>query len=117
MASSIVRLLRLASIVICLVVVASFVIFAVDQSKTASAHQANEVLASGGTASEQPPAKHEDEAHKVIDEVAGEVTSPFTAVVSGSHNEWVVRGGKLALALLVYGLGLGFLARTLRLRL
>jgi len=45
--SSIVRLLTLASMVICMVVVASFTIFAVNQSKRASAHQAQEVLDCG----------------------------------------------------------------------
>lgn len=54
--------------------------------------------------------------HKAIDEASGQLTSPFSGIVSGSSSEWATRGAKLVLALLVYGFGLGYVARALRVR-
>ena len=115
MLSSIVRLVRLASLVICAIVIASFVIFALNQTKTASKHQTEELTngpndhsaATSGTG-------HEDTIHRDIDDASREFTSPFAGIVSGSDSEWLTRGVKLFLALLVYGVGVGFLARALR---
>ena len=44
------------------------------------------------------------------------LTSPFSGIVSASSSEWADHGVRLLLALLVYGFGLGFLARALRVR-
>jgi hypothetical protein len=115
--SSIVRLIRLASLVICAIVIASFAIFAFEQTKTASNRQTEAITggpshASSSTASRKTSA-HQSSLHKAIDEASQKLTSPFAGVVSSS-SEWVTRGVKLALALLVYGLGVGFLARALR---
>ena len=119
--SSISRLLRLASRIICLIVIAWFAVFAVDQTSTASTHQQNE-LAEG-----RPPAdrsgesnasttKQESTAHRVLDDASNALTSPFAGAVSGSHSEWTIHIVKTVLALLVYGFGLAFLARFLRVR-
>ncbi len=122
MVSSIVRLLRLASLVICAIVIASFAIFALNQTKTASKHQTEEVT-SGPTAADASRAasnaaakNHESSLHKTIDNASNDFTSPFAGVVSSSSSEWLTRGVKLFLALLVYGVGVGFLARMLRIR-
>jgi hypothetical protein len=114
----IVRLLRLASFVICLIVLASFVIFAAGQTKTASKHQTEKITggANVGTGSSGTTTSHESSLHKDIDEASEELTSPFAGVVSGSSSEWVVRGVKLLLALVVYGFGLSYIARVLRVR-
>jgi hypothetical protein len=119
------RLLRLASFVICLIVIASFVVFAVDQTKSASGHQ-QEVVASGspvatngsGVTGQAPTtgASHKSSIHKAIDEASGDLTSPFSSIVSSSSSEWAERGSRLLLALLVYGFGLGYLARAIRVR-
>ncbi len=119
MVSSIVRLLRLASLVICVIVIASFAIFVVNQSKSASAHQTQEIVSGSLSASTGANARSsagESSVHKTIDEASDELTSPFAGVVSGSSSEWVIRGVKLLLALAVYGFGLGYLARVLRVR-
>ena len=105
-------ILRVASRVLCLIVVASFVIFAVGQTGAASAHQVDKV--SETTTTTQP--EHKGTAHKVIDEVAGKLTSPFSGVTAGSTSQWVIRGVGTLIALLVYGVGLGYLARLLRIR-
>ncbi len=123
--SSIVQLLRFASIAICIIVVASFALFVIDQTKSASSHQTEEITgAAPVTASSGPGARgspgtssaHESTLHKTIDEASEQLTSPFAGVVSGSSSEWVIRGVKLLLALAVYGFGLGYLARVLRVR-
>lgn len=117
MTSLIVRVLRLASFVICAIVIVSFAVFALDKTKTASNHQTEAI--SGQTASsnsKNTEATHEGGLHKAIDEASAHLTSPFAGVVSESSSEWANRGVRLLLALLVYGFGLGFLARTLRVR-
>jgi hypothetical protein len=111
--SAVVRLLRLASLVICAIVLASFAAFAVDQTKSASAHQTQEITGNGGASGEKPK-QGETGVRKTLDEASDELTSPFAGIVSGSSSEWVVRGVKLLLALAVYGFGLSFLARVIR---
>jgi len=120
--SLIVRLLRLASFLICLIVIASFVTFVVEQAKGASVQQQEQLIGGSATSSTSAPRSagtstaHEGSLHKAIDEASGQLTSPFSGAVSGSSSEWAIRGVKLLLALLVYGFGLGFLARVLRVR-
>jgi hypothetical protein len=116
-----VKLLRTASIVICLIVIGSFLLFALDQTKSASAAQQAELrvgTASSATQSSasKPPAKHENGVHEALDEASSTLTSPFSGIVSGADGEWATRGVRLFLALLVYGFGLGYLARALRVR-
>jgi predicted PurR-regulated permease PerM len=111
-----VRLLRLASFVICAIVIASFAVFAVDQTKSASHHQQEEINTGVTTPGEPgPKASHEGGLHKAIDDASSRLTSPFSGVLSGS-SEWATRAAKLLLALLVYGFGLGYLARLITVR-
>jgi hypothetical protein len=123
--ASIVRLLRVASIAICLIVIASFVVFAVDQTKSASTHQQEVLVGRSPTATSGSSAPHaagagasthESGVHKAIDEASSQLTSPFSSVVSGFSSEWAIRSTRLLLALLVYGFGLGYVARALRVR-
>jgi hypothetical protein len=113
--SSLAKLLRLASWIICLFVAASFLIFVVEQTSSASTHQQEEINEHPSPKSAPAP-KHESILHKTIDEVADFFTSPFAGVVSGSNSQWVIHGVKTALALLIYGLGLSYLARVIRVR-
>jgi hypothetical protein len=53
---------------------------------------------------------------RAIDDASEWLTSPFAGLTSASHSEWANHGIDLALALAVYGFGVGFLARTLRVR-
>jgi hypothetical protein len=120
--AAIAKLLRLASFVICLIVIASFVVFAANQTKSASNEQ-QEVLngtpvapAGGSSAAIKTSKPHKSTFHKALDEASDELTSPFAGIFSGSQSEWGTRGGELILALLVYGFGLGYVARILRVR-
>lgn len=116
MSTLIVRLLRFASIAICLIVAASFLIFALNQTSSASGHQ-REVLGETVTPENASAKPHENSIHKGIDEASETLTSPFSGIVSASSSEWGSRAVQLILALLVYGFGLGYLARLVRVRL
>ena len=123
------RILRLASIVTCLIVGVSFALFAVNKTSGAAAHQealVNEegapagaggsavpAGAANGSASRSPSA-HESSLRSDIDDVANKLTSPFAGIVSDTSSQWTIRIVKLLLTLAVYGFGLGFLARVLR---
>jgi len=135
------RILRLASFVICLIAIASFALFAINQTGAASAHQqkvlngeaaAPSIAGSPNASGEPSPAgatshqagahssgshsEQESSARSVIDDASNALTSPFSGVTAGSSSEWTIRSTRLLLALAVYGFGLGFLARVLRLR-
>jgi len=124
-ASALSRTLHLASVFICLIVIASFTVFAVNQTSSASAHQQevlnNEVAkpstaaVSGAGARSSP--SHESAVHEAIDEASKAFTSPFDGITAGWSSEWLIRSASLGLALVVYGFGLGYLARLIRVRL
>jgi hypothetical protein len=113
-------LLRLASFVICVIVLVSFLFFALDQTKAASGRQQAEIAASSPERAAGEAAHSQGERHSqvrsTIEEISDGLTSPFTGVVAASSGEWAVRAVKLGLALLLYGFGLGYLARVLRVR-
>ena len=111
MTAALVKLMRTASVLLCLVVVLSTLLFAVNQTSTASGHQ-QEALGETPTVSHSG---HENAVHRTIDEVAEEVTSPVAGIAS-SNSEWANHGIRLLFALLVYGFCLGYLARVLRIR-
>jgi hypothetical protein len=113
MATAAVKVMRAASIVLCLIVIASFLLFAVNQTSTASGKQ-QEVLGSKPVAAETAKStKHESSARQTLDETAEALTSPVDGL---SSSEWGERSLRLIFALLVYGFALGFLARALRVR-
>ena len=115
---ALVALLRIGSRIACLIVIVSFGLFVIDQTSSASTHQQEAVNGTNGGPTSTPakPSAKEDEAHKVIDEVADKLTSPFSGITAGSTSQWVIRGVGTVMALLLYGVGIGFLARFLRLR-
>ncbi len=106
-------ILRTISRIVCLIVIVSFVIFAVEQTSSASSHQQEALNGPPATAAHP---SHKGAVHKAIDEAAGELTSPFSGITAGSSSQWLDRGVGTVMALLVYGVGLGYLARVLRIR-
>ena len=110
MVGSLARLLSVVSLALCAIVIASFAIFVVQETKSASGHQ-QQVVAG---ALQQPGAhKGVGGLHRAIDDVESAVTAPFADAVSTS-GEWGAHSVRLGLALAIYGFGLGFLARMLR---
>jgi len=126
--------LRLASIVLCLLAATSFLLFAVDRTGTASAHQQRELngeipppaeAPAAGAAVQEPQGAQSEaggqpqskgSARKTLDEVARAVESPFAGLTDNWSSEWLRRSVLLLLSLAVYGFGLSFLARSIRVR-
>ena len=108
----ILRLLVLASMACCVLVVASFAMFARDQLSGASKHQVAEINTTGPIAV-TPASTHHAQPRRFIDGAASTLTSPFTSIVQ-SDNQWVLHGIPMIFALLVYGAGIGYIARFTR---
>jgi len=105
------RLLRSVSLVCCALIVMSFAMFARDQMAGASEHQQTELVAGANTAAAPTAITHKhSQPRQSIDDAAKTLTSPFSAVVKSS-NPWVDHGLPTILALIAYGVGLGYLAR------
>jgi hypothetical protein len=107
-------LLRTVAILASLVLLASFTLFAIDQAGGAS-HQAQaEVAAAGnqtlGPAINGPGAK--TGIRGTIDSVARTLVSPVSSWAPGRTDSWGSRSFELAIGLLIYGVGLGALARA-----
>jgi hypothetical protein len=107
------RLLRLVSIVASVLVVLGFVLFAIDQTRESSEAQLQKLeglnrpdLTEGA---ERARESERGAVREAIDDANDVLLAPFTGVVD-SDDIWVERVLPGALALLVYGLGLGLLA-------
>lgn len=110
------RLLRIASIAICLVALASFAAFAIDQTRGASHHQRAKVDEAGAGGAAAPSKSGEEQKgtiHKAVDEATSTLSSPFSGITSGSSSQWTIHIVDILLILFVYGFGLSFLARLL----
>jgi hypothetical protein len=109
-------LVRLASLIACLIVVMAFLMFATNQAGTATNHLVNDsgLPASATPTAAKAPAKPSSVRQTVTD-ASNTLTSPFQNVL-GSSNTWVLHTSQLVLALLIYGFGVSFVTRWLRLR-
>ena len=100
------------------VIVLSFVLFAVDELNGAS--QRNEAKLAQDLEANPPPAaerqreKDHGTIREALDDANDVVVSPFQGIASSDDSLWVQRGVPALLALLVFGFGLGFLARFMR---
>lgn len=98
-----------AAYVCCGLVLASFLLFALDEASGASQHQVAEISTPSPGSRPSLPAK-KTQPRKFIDGAAATLTSPFSPLV-GSSSEWGKKIFETICALLLYGFGLGFLAR------
>lgn len=120
------RIVRIASAVTCLIAVGWFVGFAVEQSKKASAHQQAELNGTGtqpnaGQSSSSTTAAKTNASsakksglREAFDKAFSTISSPFSGLTSGLSSAWTLHIVDTLLALLIYGFGLGYLARFLR---
>lgn len=119
MVPSVVSLIRLLSATICVIAIASFALFALDRTSAASGFQRETLNAEIANSPQAPPARlpttHPSPVRQTLDEVTSTLTSPFDPLVSG-NSQWGERIARLLVALVVYGFGLGYLARVLRVR-
>lgn len=122
-------LLRYISIVLCLIIVASFAMFVWDEAGTASKNQTAIALDNplaetkrdehgrqltappeGSTAETGQPS----EVRRTIDGINDAVTAPGESIgSSASDNSWVMRSAAFIFGLLLFGLGLSMLANWL----
>jgi hypothetical protein len=114
-------LLRTAAFVASAIVLVSFGLFAIDETRDASNRSVNAIAGLEATRDANPTASEErarERAHskprEVIDDADDILVTPFAPLTAGSSSSWTRRGIPTLLALIVYGFGLAFLARFMR---
>ena len=114
--------IRLVAVVISGFVLVGFAFFAVDELDRGSKTQ-QQALGSGSSSEVIPiaptpadeaarEAAHGD-VREVVDDVNDVLLGPFSDIVDPNDDVWFARGVPTLLALLLYGVGLGFLANML----
>jgi hypothetical protein len=114
-------LLRTAAIAASAIVLVSFALFAIDETRDASQKSTAGIAGLEATRASDPSPREErarerahSRAREVIDDADDVLVAPFAGVVSDSSNSWARRGVPSLIALVVYGFGLSFLARYSR---
>ena len=110
------RLIRAVAVATSLVVLAGFALFAIDELGEASERTQAELA---GAAEPAPTAQQErardrnsSRPRELIDDANDVLLGPFVDLID-SDSGWVNHGVPALLALLLYGVGLGFLANLL----
>jgi hypothetical protein len=108
------RALRSIAVVTSAVIALSFVLFAVEEVREASNRQV--AVVSPGAEQESRRAAGHTKAREALDDVNDVILRPFAGVPGNAENVWALRGIPALLGLLLYGLGLAYLARRLDVR-
>ncbi len=110
--------IRYLALMVSAVVLLSFGLFAIDETRQASATTREGIADSGpnrdpaeDTVAQKVRERRHGEVRRTIDDVNDAITSPFDGIVSADTNIWAQRIVPSLLALLCFGVGLGFLAR------
>lgn len=113
------RALRLAAVVCSLLVILGWGWFAFDEAGTASANTQAEIAGQQAARSVSPDPDQERDrekvnssVHEVVDDANDVLLNPFAALSENSDSKWVRRSVPALLALILYGFGLGLLARV-----
>jgi hypothetical protein len=113
--------IRLLAIFCSVSVLLGWGLFALDEVRAASTQSASEVAGRRATHAADPSPRQErdrERAHggvrEAIDDVNDVLLAPFAGIGSDDADRWSRRTVPMLLALLVYGFGLGFLARFTR---
>lgn len=107
-------LLRLVSVLACLTAAASLGLFALNQTNGASARQQAQLSGAPSAGSVSVPAAASSP-QRTLDELTGYLARPF-AGLSSSSDQWTLRTTQTLLIWALYGAGLGYLARFIRVR-
>ncbi|MCW3002000.1 MAG: hypothetical protein JWQ20_1298 [Conexibacter sp.] len=112
------RALHLAAVICSLLVVAGWGWFAADETNAASKSTQAEIAGQTAARTVDPDPDQErarqrvnSKPHELVDDANDVLLRPFAGTVSGSSSKWLRRSVPALLALLVYGFGLGLLAR------
>jgi hypothetical protein len=112
------RAIRAVAIVTSAIIVLSFAMFAIDQFRASSKHEQDKLADTNAVNPTEAQKRAREKAHgdvrEKIDEADDFLLSPFTDIVDANGHQWVQRSVPTAFGLLVYGFGLGFLARFMR---
>ena len=112
------RLLRTAAILCAAVLLTSWGLFAVDQTRGASNTSSGEIAGLSPAQAADIEAQRQEAKHtqvrRAIDSASDALVSPFDALTDGSSSEWLRRSVPMLVALLLYCFGLGYLARFAR---
>ena len=109
------RPLRLLAIALSLVIAIGFTLFALEDIGRASKQSEHRIA--GFTAANPSPAGERERERRhsgvreAIDDVNDVLLAPFAGVTANEPSRWARRGVPALLGLLVYGFGLGYLAR------
>ncbi len=112
------RPLRYLAITLGAIVALSFGLFAWEQTRKAS-DATSAAIAAGAAAAQVAPSPTQERtreaahttAREVIDDADDILTMPFANLVAGFESGWARRGVSGLLAFLIWGVGLGYLAR------
>jgi hypothetical protein len=114
-------LLGAASVVASAIVILSFALFAIDETRSASERSAAETAGLEATRNADPSPDEErarERAHsdvrELIDDADDILLSPFAWAAPDTTNKWARRGVPALVAVFVYGFVLSFLARWAR---
>ena len=112
------RTLRIVAIVLSAVVALGFILFVIEDADRASGRTVDEISSSQQV--DPPPAgervreQRHSKLREAVDDANDVLLKPFAGIADSSSSRWVQRGVPALLGLLVYGFGLGFLARFTR---
>jgi hypothetical protein len=105
------RVLVSCSFICCALVIASFGFFAIDQLSGASSQQVAQVTSGSPVRpSSSSSATHHGAVRRFVDQAAKDLTYPFHSLATSS-SQWGNQLLLLVIALAIYGVGLGYLAR------
>jgi hypothetical protein len=111
------RPLRIASIVLSIILVAGFALFAIDEFNRASSAQRNELKGyekpDPAPADERAREARNSNLREYIDDANDILLRPFAGIASNT-SRWTARLVPTVLGLLLYGFLLAFLARFMR---
>ena len=115
------RPIRYLAITLSLFIAVGFMLFVLDDSRRASNAIQNRIADGSAATSPTPAGERERErrhgdVREAIDDVNDVLLSPFAGVSDSATSRWVRRGVPSLLGLLVYGFGLGYVARFMTAR-
>jgi hypothetical protein len=114
------RPLRYLAITLSLIIATGFMLFALEDinrgSKSSQDRIAGYTATSPSPAGERERERRHSQVHEMIDDVNDELLSPFAGISENATSRWARRGVPALLGLLVYGFGLGYLARFMTAR-
>jgi hypothetical protein len=120
LSSFIARLMGTGSLVCCLIVLASFALFVVNQTSAAGIHQRNTLTSGSATGSASAGGEaarpHKGALRRLVDEAAQKLTSPFATLTSSSNSQWEIELVGTILALLLYGVVVRYVMRMFEIR-